>query len=415
MGRNEAFGLKRVAVETPEWKFRKATMFKRKSHWVTQLVSQVTIGFTLLTAGDSRGQILPIIGDDNLIDAVKERRYESAKQLLKAEPQFVNVGKRNTKPCDEPRSNGWTALHWAVQNDQLQFVNLLLDNHADPNTGSSPWVSPLALARSLDVAKRLIQAGANVNGVSERSEIPLIAAAHNGRSAVAHVLLENGADPKRADSHGNTALHHACLNGNPILVQLLVEQGVDIEAKNEDGKTPVWMAARSLEVVRFLIANGASIRETTPKGRTLLHEAVQRGGLEVARYLLDSGFEVNACDNHEVTPLHLAAEVSPGIGRFYFESNGACEIALVELLLAHGAKVDVRTKPKPDSEYYDEEENYDVVTPLALAEDTAPPPRGNEPPIAIPQCCGPNWFRNCESFHQAKVKIAAILRKHGAK
>ena len=390
-------------------------MFKRKWQLVTQLVGWVAIGFTLLTAGDSRGQILPIIGDDNLIDAVRDKRYEAAKQLLKAEPQFVNLGKRNTKPCDEPRSNGWTALHWAVQNDQLQFVNLLLDNRANPNIGSSSAVIPLSFARSLDVAKRLIQAGANVNSVSDRSETPLMAAAHNGHNAVAHVLLENGADSKRADSYGNTALHYACLNGNPILVRLLVEQGVDIEAKNEDGKTPVWMAAHSIETVRLLVANGASIKETTPKGRTLLHEAVQRSGLEVARYILDSGFEVNARDNHEVTPLHLAAEVSSGNGRFYFESDGAREIALVELLLARGAKIDVRTKPKPDSEYYDYEENYDAVTPLALAEDTAPPPRGNERPILIPQHCGPNWFRNCESMHNAKVKIAAILREHGAK
>jgi hypothetical protein len=65
----------------------------------------------------------------------------------------------------------------------------------------------------------------------------LCAAASFGQLEVARLLLEGGADPSRADSNGDTALMAAALDGHLPILQLLLEWGVAMDAKRPDGTT----------------------------------------------------------------------------------------------------------------------------------------------------------------------------------
>jgi ankyrin repeat protein len=58
---------------------------------------------------------------------------------------------------------------------------------------------------------------------------------------------------------------------------------------------------------------------------TLLHDAVGRNQLDVAKYLLDKGADVNAVTTDGLTPLHMASQ------------NG--NIEMTKLLLERGAKI----------------------------------------------------------------------------
>lgn len=105
-------------------------------------------------AGDSLDD-LDEYGFTPLIESVLARRPEITKELLQL---GVNVNK--------PDVAGRTALQWAVDNEDLDMVHLLLDNRADANAytkqGFSSLVYPL-LRQNMPLKQLLIKHGANLN------------------------------------------------------------------------------------------------------------------------------------------------------------------------------------------------------------------------------------------------------------
>jgi ankyrin repeat protein len=60
---------------------------------------------------------------------------------------------------------------------------------------------------------------------------------------IAKMLLEAGADPNARQERGFVPLHDAAANGNAALVELLLKHGARADAKTDDGKTAGEMAA----------------------------------------------------------------------------------------------------------------------------------------------------------------------------
>ena len=69
-------------------------------------------------------------------------------------------------------------------------------------------------------------------------------------------LLENGADINAKDNYGTTALMKASSNGQLEIVQFLIENGADINIKNNEGKTALDVAATK-EIKKVLRKAGA--------------------------------------------------------------------------------------------------------------------------------------------------------------
>jgi ankyrin repeat protein len=92
--------------------------------------------------------------------------------------------------------------------------------------------------------------------------------------------------------------------------------------------TPVFAAAASgdLATVRGSVdMDPALLKSREWDNATLLHDAVGHNQLEVAKYLLDKGADVNAVTADGLTPLHMAAQ------------NG--NINIIKLLLERGPRV----------------------------------------------------------------------------
>ena len=72
---------------------------------------------------------------------------------------------------------------------------------------------------------------------------------------LAKLLLERGADVNQCMDGYETCLHIVAVTGNLEIVNLLLEYGVDIDRKNDDGRTALHKAARfgKHEVVKILI------------------------------------------------------------------------------------------------------------------------------------------------------------------
>jgi len=212
--------------------------------------------------------------------------------------------------------------------------------HAAAKAGDAEEVSRLLKADTGLVrgVSRLLSADSKLTGARDKYQnVPLH---HAANAAVARLLIEHGAYVNATGWMGATPLYEAAKNGRADVVKLLIEHGADVSAKRERDDTPLHFASTA-EIARLLVENGASVHARDDSGRTPLHWVAQYGHVEVARYLLNCGAEVDAisevptgAENIErrsyfnETPLHIAAQ------------EGKLEV--VEFLLAAGAKVNAR-------------------------------------------------------------------------
>ncbi len=124
------------------------------------------------------------------------------------------------------------ALATAAFTGERGLVELLLSHGADPNlnpTFSGHALNLALIGEQLDVAKLLIEKGADVNQRSPTGHAtpPMVLAAYNqsGDTSVVKALLARGADVNAANDHGATALSYARRSGATALVDYLQKEG----------------------------------------------------------------------------------------------------------------------------------------------------------------------------------------------
>ncbi|MDX1924039.1 MAG: ankyrin repeat domain-containing protein, partial [Rickettsiaceae bacterium] len=146
---------------------------------------------------------------------------------------------------------------------------------------------------------------------------------------VAKFLIENGADIKEIDRYGNSLLHNACNKRNIDVAKFLIENGADIKEIDRYGNSLLYNACnkRNIDVAKFLIENGADVNERDQYGDSLLSIAVTHRNLDTARLLVESGADINERDENGHSLLH----------KTIVEYDLDCAELLVEL----GAKRDV--------------------------------------------------------------------------
>lgn len=105
-------------------------------------------------------------------------------------------------------------LHFHCRQQHKDIVKYLLSKGADPNQPSNEQFHklPLAIAASrdnADIARALLDAGAEVDKRDNFNKTPLMWASASNAREVARVLIENGADVNAVDNQGQTAIQHA--------------------------------------------------------------------------------------------------------------------------------------------------------------------------------------------------------------
>ncbi len=90
-------------------------------------------------------------------------------------------------------------------------------------------------------------------------------------------------------------------------IQDLIYVGCPIDAKNKLGQRALHFAAcGKLEVVKFLVSNGAQVDVGDNWGRTALHVAAHWGQLEIVEYLISLGTDINVISNNGHTAMDYA-------------------------------------------------------------------------------------------------------------
>lgn len=95
------------------------------------------------------------------------------------------------------------------------------------------------LTGNLEIVKQHIKAGTNINEPEPMSgSTPLISAATFGKTDIAKVLIDAGADLTISNNDGTTPLHSAAFFCRVEIVQLLIEANADRTLRNNFGATP---------------------------------------------------------------------------------------------------------------------------------------------------------------------------------
>jgi len=195
----------------------------------------------------------------------------------------------------------------------LEIARQLVDNGADVSVADKYGRTPLHFALKnghLVVVRLLMESGADFSIADKYGQAPLHFASANGHELVVRLLIDNGADISVADQDGWTPLHTASMNGYEAVVRLLIDSGADVSAANPAGWPPLLLASVNgyEAVVRLLIDNGANVSVANEDGRAPLHIASSHGHEAVIRLLIDKGADVSAADKEGRTPLYFALQ-----------------------------------------------------------------------------------------------------------
>ncbi|MDD5057330.1 MAG: ankyrin repeat domain-containing protein [Sideroxydans sp.] len=163
---------------------------------------------------------------------------------------------------------------------------------------------------NLEVAKRLIDFGANLEVRDERNWTALIIASAKGSDDVVKMLLESGAKTDVRDMKGYSALHWAAYNGHGNVAKLLLDHGVNPNQQCKVGWTPLMLAAARGHLVAsaYLIAFGGDVNQVSEDGSVALHRACQNGHLAVVKLLIEKGADRQARQKDGSSPLNLASK-----------------------------------------------------------------------------------------------------------
>ncbi len=299
-----------------------------------------------------------------LIEAVKSGDRAAALAMIERRAD-VNVAE----------ADGTTALHWAVQQNDIELVERLLRAGANAKArndyGSTP-MSEAAVAGNAAVIERLLKAGADVESPNADGQTALMIVARTSRVDAAAVLLRHGANVNAVEQwRGQTALMWAAAQNQPAMVKELVAHRADVNARSTvnnwqrqvtaepraiyrpaGGLTPLLYAAREgcVECASILVDAGADVNLPDPEGISPLLMAVMNARYDVAANLIRRGANPNKWDFWGRAPLYAAVDLNtiPRGGRPDQPSlDEVTSLQIIEMLLAVGANPNAQLKLSP--------------------------------------------------------------------
>ncbi|KAG7379020.1 hypothetical protein PHYPSEUDO_009152 [Phytophthora pseudosyringae] len=310
-----------AVLSRPQWAEQISELFWRRLLSAALRSRQLSVlGFVLSYEPDLNSDVRH--SEKPLFDAARADEAEMLKVLL-----AHGADASGTDPV------GSTLLHIAAKYGARNVLQVLKTSsvRGDVNAADSLGNTALHYAADgaqLEVARALLEMGADVNLRNRRLTAPLHMAVSKARVGMAKLLLEEGqADVNAADYQDNTAVLLLAVmttsdmdeyigdgeeeEGESVQLQmakLLIEQGADVNAANTATATPLHHAMRryDFDLVDVLLANGADVNQRNRFGDTPLHQAARLALYPMMwEKLLTHGADLSAEDRGGRTPMEL--------------------------------------------------------------------------------------------------------------
>ncbi|KAM3065094.1 hypothetical protein ACMFMG_006148 [Clarireedia jacksonii] len=270
--------------------------------------------------------------------ATSLNNIESVRTLLKA----------NVDP--NARKDGvYTPLCTSIRDDRADIFQLLLSSGADPNTMASEYPAWKCVTHNrVHFLPALVAAGADLHNPKGIVEM---AVSSNNMEAL-NWLLDNGANPNDKNAKGMTALTTAIREERLEMMELLLLRGADANVRGQDwpicmavshppvlkrllsvlpepraykGVMEMAVHANKLESVKLLLAAGVSVEDRNGGVFSPLTTAIREERKDIVAFLLrEGGADVNAPGEH--------LPIVKALRRY----NGG-DTDIIEMLLDHGA------------------------------------------------------------------------------
>lgn len=224
---------------------------------------------------------------DALVHTLHPDRNQHVAIVKKLLPQTDDIEKM---VCDEVRRSGIVPLA-AFLAAGVDVANCRDDNES--------LVHIVVHKCDIPALELLLRYHPDLEARNRWNVTPLVVSVERNNPTIAAMLLKAGASVDCRDADGNTPLHMAAEAGYAEMAQLLISFNARIRAQNSKGAAPVHKAAGygRLECLHVLLSHDSGcVHCTTKKRVTPLHWAARNGHIKCARLLIESGADVNACN-----------------------------------------------------------------------------------------------------------------------
>ena len=261
-----------------------------------------------------------------LIIAAERGYHQCVLSLLQAGTDFLSF----LKSSDTTPKKKVVVIQAVVGSGSIEHVNEVIEAGAEVNGINVMSEALIAAAKigNLVLLRSLIDKGADVNISSlaeftrpwETKTTPLIHAARSGKSGCVGFLIQAGADIREkfqekseryiTPTHEKLEIVEAVVrSGNLEHIKTILDAGASVHDLNVKNEALIWAAkVDNLELIRYLIEEGADVNTTSFDVHTPLTAAAEGGYTESVKFLLEKGADVNKQQCWYDTPLIIGAK-----------------------------------------------------------------------------------------------------------
>ena len=195
-----------------------------------------------------------------------------------------------------------------------------------------------ALKGNIDIARHLIENGADVNIKDNAGWTPLHRAVRVTKYDIVKLLIEFGADPFITDNDGKTPLD-ICQNDDiRSLLEKYMEEYHSIQEKIKRNESSIFdndlldsaYYNNLIEVKKCVYSGNYDINVQDDKGYTPLMYAIMNHNLNMIEFLVENGADVNLYNNKGQSPLKIAYLYNAEDIAEYLFSKGATDKIIEE-------------------------------------------------------------------------------------